>query len=371
MRTSDIDILMIPGWHGSGPEHWQSRWERNLKTAQRVAQEDWDAPDKDKWVGNIIKAVAATTRPAVLVAHSIGVIAVAHAARELPKGAVSGAFLVAAPDLDDTARWPVTEGYMWPETGFGFAPAPLAPLPFPSMLLASSDDPYCRPERARHLAAAWGAALVDVGPAGHISAESGYGPWPDGVLRFAKFLGDSTPEGSGLLASGLDLAHGLGQKLAHHLADLGIGNFDSPFVEVLANLTKNVVIALFRKVCSQDCLHVVGERGAHDSELGGRPLRKQLVALGLGPELKVLIERKFLLVGLLAIVEGRHVSSPPGGCGGGPAPGGARLHLRAGKTAVHGSHSPGAARRSMICRRALAMLVFLTILKIVSRPRFG
>jgi hypothetical protein len=56
------------------------------------------------------------------------------------------------------------------------------------MLLASSDDPYCRPDRARHFAAAWGSELVEVGPAGHIAAESGHGPWPDGVLRFGRFL---------------------------------------------------------------------------------------------------------------------------------------------------------------------------------------
>ena len=53
MRTSDVDIL----WCRLAqfrPEHWQSRWERNLKTAQRVEQDDWIDADKDKWVGRII-----------------------------------------------------------------------------------------------------------------------------------------------------------------------------------------------------------------------------------------------------------------------------------------------------------------------------
>ena len=85
MRTSDVDILMVPGWNGSGPDHWQSRWERNLKTARRVEQDDWDRPDKDRWVGNIIRAVVTSSRPAVLVAHSLGAHAVAHAAEKLPK----------------------------------------------------------------------------------------------------------------------------------------------------------------------------------------------------------------------------------------------------------------------------------------------
>jgi predicted alpha/beta hydrolase family esterase len=188
MRTSDVDILMVPGWLNSGPDHWQSRWERNLKTAQRVEQEDWIDADKDKWVGQIIATVATTSRPAVLVAHSLGVIAVAHAAGKLPRGAVAGAFLVAPADVDNVETWPKQDGHAWPPGGFGFPPVPLTQLPFASMLLASTDDPFCRLERARHFAAAWGSELIEVGPAGHISADSGHGAWPDGVLRFGRFL---------------------------------------------------------------------------------------------------------------------------------------------------------------------------------------
>jgi predicted alpha/beta hydrolase family esterase len=193
MRTSDVDILIVPGWQGSGPRHWQSRWERNLRTARRVVQQDWERPDKDAWVGTIIKAVAETNRPAVLVAHSLGVIAVAHAAGKLPPGAVAGAFLVSAPDLDGTGSWPRAERDAWPADGFGFPPVPMTAVPFPATLLASSDDPYCRIERARHFAAAWGAHLVEVGDAGHINETSGHGPWPEGVLRFGGFLGRLGP----------------------------------------------------------------------------------------------------------------------------------------------------------------------------------
>ncbi len=188
MRSSDVDILMVPGWLGSGPEHWQSRWERNLSTARRVEQEDWVAPDKDKWVGNIIKAVAASSRPAVLVAHSVGAVAVAHAGLKLPKGLLAGAFLVAPADVDNAQHWPISEGYVWPQSARDFAPVPLARMPFPSMLLVSSDDPYCRPERARHFAAAWGSEAVEVGPRGHVTTATGHGPWPEGVLRFGSFL---------------------------------------------------------------------------------------------------------------------------------------------------------------------------------------
>ena len=193
MRTSDVDILMVPGWQGSTTGHWQSRWERNLTTARRVELPDWVRSGKDKWVGAIISGVATSARPTVLVAHSLGVLAAVHSALKLPQGAIAGAFLVAPVDVDDAANWPVADGAAWPESGLGFAPVPLGRIPFPSMLLASTNDPYCRPERARHFAAAWGSQLVEVGPAGHINAESGHGPWPDGVLRFGRFLASLSP----------------------------------------------------------------------------------------------------------------------------------------------------------------------------------
>ncbi|WP_072391884.1 alpha/beta hydrolase [Hyphomicrobium sp. CS1GBMeth3] len=188
MRTSDVDILIVPGWSSSGPDHWQSRWERTLKTARRIEQENWVVPEREAWVGRIIETAVQSTRPVVLVAHSLGVAAVAHMAKIVPKGFVSGAFLVAPADVDDAANWPETEGFTLDGAASGFAPLPLDPLPFPSVLVASSNDPYCRIERATELAAAWGSTLVEAGDAGHINGASGHGPWPEGVLRFGTFL---------------------------------------------------------------------------------------------------------------------------------------------------------------------------------------
>jgi len=188
MRTSEVDILMVPGWSSSGPDHWQSRWERTLKTARRVEQEDWFAPEREAWVGRLIESAVQSTRPVVLVGHSLGVAAVAHMAQRIPKGFLSGAFLVAPADVDNASAWPETEGLKLDGTASGFAPLPLKALPFPSVLVASSTDPYCRIERAQALADAWGSTLVDAGDAGHINSASGHGPWPDGVLRFGSFL---------------------------------------------------------------------------------------------------------------------------------------------------------------------------------------
>lgn len=188
MKTADVDILIVPGWLDSGPDHWQSRWERNLATARRIQQDDWHAPSRDAWVANIVAAVDAATRPVVLVAHSLGVIAVAYAAQKLEKGKVAGAFLVAPADVDNTAAWPQNQGRTWPADSFGFAPVPLAPLGFPALVLTAADDPYCSQARAKAFADAWGANFVDAGQAGHIADQSGHGPWPDGLLRFGKFL---------------------------------------------------------------------------------------------------------------------------------------------------------------------------------------
>ena len=188
MKTSDAEILIIPGWSSSGEDHWQSRWERNLKTARRVEQDDWFKPDKDAWVHSILLAIAEARRPPVLVAHSLGVAAVVHAALRIPNNLVAGAFLVAPADVDNADQWPVTAGQTFESSGRGFAPLPAVTLPFASALVASTDDPYCGIERARFLAEAWGSKFIEAGNAGHINVASGHGPWPEGLLHFGGLL---------------------------------------------------------------------------------------------------------------------------------------------------------------------------------------
>jgi uncharacterized protein len=179
MRTSEADILIVPGLGNSGPDHWQSRWETKLSTARRIDQSDWERPRLADWRKRIVADVEAAKKPVVIVAHSLGAVAVAHAAAELG-GKVRGAFLVAPPSprviagLDPIAA--------------EFAAVPTAPLPFPSVLVASRDDTYADYDELAELARSWGAELSDAGTSGHINAESGHGPWPEGLLRFAEFL---------------------------------------------------------------------------------------------------------------------------------------------------------------------------------------
>ena len=180
MKTADCDILILPGYAGSEEEHWQARWAARLKTARIVAQDDWHRPDPEAWRSRVVKAVEAATRPVILIAHSLGVVAAVEAAPRFPEGVVRGALLVAFPDLE--------AGADLPESVRAFAPVPRDPLPFPSLLVASRTDPHCRYERAEDYAYAWGSALVDAGEAGHINVASGHGPWPEGLMRLAGFL---------------------------------------------------------------------------------------------------------------------------------------------------------------------------------------
>ena len=129
LKISDVDILIIPGWTNSGPDHWQTRWERKLPNVRRVEQDDWDRPIRADWVAKIVSAVASASRPVVLVAHSCGVSAAVHAAPQLAPGRVAGAFLVAPPDLERAGE----PGGEWLATAGGFHPVPSAPLSCPSM----------------------------------------------------------------------------------------------------------------------------------------------------------------------------------------------------------------------------------------------
>jgi hypothetical protein len=180
MKIADCEILILPGFGNSEGEHWQARWGERLPGARTVAQDDWNQPEAAAWQSNIVEAVAQARRPVILIAHSLGVVAAVQAAPRFPAGIVRGALLVAFPDVERTPNLPASVT--------AFAPVPRDPLPFPSLLVASRNDPYCAYERAEDFAYAWGASLVDAGESGHINTASGHGPWPEGLMRLAGFL---------------------------------------------------------------------------------------------------------------------------------------------------------------------------------------
>jgi predicted alpha/beta hydrolase family esterase len=178
-----MTTLILPGLYDSGPEHWQSHWERTDASCTRVAQADWATPRCADWVATLDAAIAGADAPVVLVAHSSSCALVAHWAASAAAdrfARVRGALLVAPSD---------PEAPSYPEGPTGFAPMPMAPLPFPSIVIASSDDEYVTLERARTFAGAWGATFVDAGAVGHINGASGLGAWPAGQALLERLRG--------------------------------------------------------------------------------------------------------------------------------------------------------------------------------------
>ena len=166
-----VRLLLLPGWLDSGPAHWQSRWEM-LHAAQRVQQDDWIWPKRGDWMARLDEAVLADERPAVLIAHSLGCQLVASwAAHSSHVARVRGALLVAPPDTERSDTPPQLSGWR---------PIARQRLPFDSVAVASTDDPYCAYARAQAMAGDWGSRLHGVGARGHVNGDSGLGDWSEG-----------------------------------------------------------------------------------------------------------------------------------------------------------------------------------------------
>jgi predicted alpha/beta hydrolase family esterase len=183
-----LRVLLLPGLWNSGPQHWQSHWERERSDCRRVLQEDWEAPAREDWVATLDAEVRRSEGPLVLAAHSLACTLVAHwAAQASPESLarVRGALLVAPSDA---------EAPKYPPGPSGFAPMPRERLPFPSIVVYSTDDEYVTPERAREFAAAWGSRAVEAGPLGHINSASDLGMWPLGLSLLDELAGVPLPD---------------------------------------------------------------------------------------------------------------------------------------------------------------------------------
>lgn len=170
--------LIVPGLRGSGRDHWQTWLEGQLPGAQRVQQTDWDAPDLLRWSIAVANHIGRLDAPVVLIAHSFGALAAALAGTVRSEW-IEAALLVAPAD----------------PAKFGAARfLPREPLPFPSMVVASTNDPWVNHEVARGWARRWNSRFVSVGALGHINTESGHGPWPQGLELLDELLGAARPQ---------------------------------------------------------------------------------------------------------------------------------------------------------------------------------
>lgn len=176
-------VLIVPGLYDSGPAHWQTWIEEQLPDARRVEQLDWDWPVLAHWAGAVRFQIDRARGSVWLIAHSFGCLSAVVAAGDR-RDRIAGAMLVAPADPDRFAP----DGLRGSADGGGEESiAPLIPagqLGFPSIVVASVNDPWVSLTKAAYWADRWGSRFVNLGSAGHINTEAAFGPWPEGLTLF-------------------------------------------------------------------------------------------------------------------------------------------------------------------------------------------
>jgi uncharacterized protein len=189
---SPSPILIVPGFQGSGPDHWQTWLQAQKPEATRISGIDWDKPVLALWAERVRDELARATHPLRVVAHSFGCLATVVAAADRPEQ-IAELILVAPADPD---RFDFTglKPQDLPYGSFSLSEAlPHRPLHVSGTVIASQNDPWLSFTAAANLARDWGLEVHDEGQAGHINADSGYGPWP-GLLKILEHANKSRPE---------------------------------------------------------------------------------------------------------------------------------------------------------------------------------
>jgi len=178
-------VLIVPGLRDHVAEHWQTLLEAELPNARSVPPLEHDKLSCAARVAALDAALAQIDGPVVLVAHSAGVMITVHWAARHSRP-IQAALLATPPDFEA----PLPAGY--PDQASlaanGWLPAPVARLPFPSIVAASRNDPLASYERVAGMADAWGSRLVDLGDVGHLNPAAGYGPWPRATELLAELI---------------------------------------------------------------------------------------------------------------------------------------------------------------------------------------
>ncbi|NIJ55818.1 RBBP9/YdeN family alpha/beta hydrolase [Dyadobacter arcticus] len=167
-----MHFLTVPGLASSGPQHWQTIWEKQYpQLFSRVQQVNWDWPVKEEWVSQLQKQISELEEPTILIAHSLGCITVAHWAQEHSSELIKGALLVAPADAELSKRLNFV---------VNFTPIPVWSFPFESIVVASTNDIYASISRSKVFASNWGSEFINIGKKGHINAVSGLEDWQEG-----------------------------------------------------------------------------------------------------------------------------------------------------------------------------------------------
>jgi predicted alpha/beta hydrolase family esterase len=175
--------LIVPGFHGSGPAHWQTWFEAQVPGTRRVSGIDWEQPVLPHWDQAVRDGIDQAPGPVWLVAHSFGCLAAVLAASSRPEQ-VAGLLLVAPADPERFTPQGLRGARTAPEQPSLARWIPRSPPGAPSLVVASTNDPWVRLSSAAYWAQCWGSQLVNIGAAGHINVDSGHGPWPRGLTLF-------------------------------------------------------------------------------------------------------------------------------------------------------------------------------------------
>ncbi|CAA9200205.1 RBBP9/YdeN family alpha/beta hydrolase [Flavobacterium collinsii] len=176
----ETQLLILPGLGNSGDKHWQTFWHKKFKNATRIVHDEWDEPIREEWLKRLNEEISKLNSPTVLVAHSLAVSLVLHWAQTNQNPNIVGALLVAPADVDSPQHTP--------DSIRNFSPMPISKLPFPSIVVASENDPYATFERKKYFAEMWGSDLVNVGQKGHINSDSDLKYWEEGQLILEQLI---------------------------------------------------------------------------------------------------------------------------------------------------------------------------------------
>ena len=176
---SDPTVVLVPGLRGHVEDHWQTRLAASLPGATMVAPLGRTNAALQARVTLLDQVVEQVAGPVILVAHSAGVLVTAHWAAQYNPTRVVGALLATPATL--AAELPAEYPSIDELRTHGWLPIPREPLPFPSIVAVSSNDPLANPVRLGGLAAAWGSRVHDLGAVGHLNGASGFGEWPGAV----------------------------------------------------------------------------------------------------------------------------------------------------------------------------------------------
>ena len=182
-------ILIIPGLRDHVDGHWQTLLARELeacgrsvKTVRPMGREDLSCARRVKAIDRALDDIDG---PPIVVAHSGGVIMFVHWARTHDRP-IRGALLATPPDFEQ----PMPDGYPSIDAlrAGGWLPVPRKPLPFPSIVVGSRNDPLGSSARVAELAQSWGSRFDDLGNVGHLNPFSGFGPWEQAPAYIAELV---------------------------------------------------------------------------------------------------------------------------------------------------------------------------------------